>query len=177
MLTISAQCSVMPLTYSQYCEELEKTTGAKSAMPAAFDGIYGEDSEWREALLEYRRMEQRVKDVVYLGWRRLVMMCEAGADVMELSMFSLNLLQPTFQVFPHWAHLVEHNDQVLQQQYLVWDCEARLAHSSKATAPSGAASLDAASRKKEQELRDLQVMFFKHNVGFSLNPLWYVTIN
>lgn len=174
MLTIAAKFTVKPLTYSEYCQELENTTGAKSAMPAAVDGYYGEDSEWRDALLEYRRIEQHVKDVVYLGWRRIVMMCEAGADMREWSMFSLNLVQPAFLVFPHWAHLVEQNEELLQQQHVVWDCEARLAKSSEissnASVPSDAASSDAASRKKEQELRDLQV----ENVALPLSLMWHV---
>jgi hypothetical protein len=54
-----------------------------------------------EALRGYRAVEQQVKGQVYLGWRRLVMMCEAGAVMSEWQLFPPHLLQVTYRKPQH----------------------------------------------------------------------------
>ena len=86
--------SERPRTFSEYCEELEMAGQSAAALPSGSGGeTSGEEAEWQEALREYRRIERQVKNEVYLGWRRLVLMCEAGADIAEWSKFPLHLLQ------------------------------------------------------------------------------------
>jgi hypothetical protein len=144
--------TVERLTLQRYCSVLNNTLAFKSAlqlgMPAqamepfeqaleasldaaALSGwavaSIAEDNEFREALEGYRQEELEVKGVIYRGWRRLAMMCEAGADLREWARFPLYLLQPAYQAFPSLADLSEAQDRVLEQQHVLWHWQARLA--------------------------------------------------
>jgi len=154
--------TVERLTFQRYCTVLKNTLAFKSslqlgrpaqaiepfeqALEASVDAAAlsgwavastAEDNEFREVLEGYRCEELEVKGVIYRGWRRLAMMCEAGADLREWARFPLYLLQPAYQTFPSLADLSEAQDRVLEQQHVLWQWQARLAKGSPAS-PSSA---------------------------------------
>ena len=128
------------LSMQAYCQALEdSTTGSTSRMArmsamnlargvpgSELDGSALEDEEFVNALAGYRLAEQRIRGMVYLGWRRFVMMCEAGAVMREWEHFPLHLLQAAYSVLPHLSHLAEARENVLKEQQVLWDCQRRL---------------------------------------------------